>query len=88
MVFTRAGFLPGLLLQCKGNSLIELIGKKMVSQFFTSKGLHLYDRVVAIVVLHFAEKVAELIQHNRLLLFFFTTNKPSLEEKAGFFYLA
>jgi methanogenic corrinoid protein MtbC1 len=88
MVFTRAGFLPGLLLQCEGNSLIELIGKKMVSQFFTSKGFHLCDRVVAIVVQHFAEKVAELIQHNRLLLVFFTTNKSSFEEKVGFFYLA
>jgi hypothetical protein len=87
MVFTRAGFLPGLFARTRSFVLIHLIRKKVEGQFFTSEGLHLYNGVVSVVVLHFAEKVGELIQYHGLLLIFLACDKSSFEQKVGFFYL-
>jgi hypothetical protein len=87
MVFTRAGFLPGLFVPTRSIVLVHLIGKKVEGQFFTSEGLHLYNGVVSVIVLHFAEKVSELIQYHGLLLVFLAGNKSSFEQKVDFFYL-
>jgi hypothetical protein len=68
--------------------LIHLIGKKLVYQFFTPKGLHSDDTVVDVIVSHLAKEVVELVEHNGLLVVFFTTNKSAFDDKVGFFYLA